>query len=367
MASQRLKRSLRAAIAASAVVAVVGLGQPSASAAPDSPDTASEALDRYNELSSQAEALAQELLQAEDDLAAKQAELDRANADLTAASNAEQAAIDAENAAKADQERFRGKVDKLAEASYEGARFNQLAAFLVSDSQQDFLNRMSALGVLAEDNKRSMDQLAGAVDRADEARRSAEAAREQAEGAKQRAQQATDEATRLRDQVNQRKIDRDKQASTAKEQYNRLSAQEKSKLQNDGVDRAASASYTPPAGTAGSAAGAVTFALQQIGDMYEWGATGPNRWDCSGLTQGAYRSAGVSLPRTSRAQAGVGKSVARSQVRAGDLIFYGSPIHHVALAIDNNRVVHAPTDGVPVKIANIDAIGSPSAIRRVEG
>ncbi|MCP2165303.1 C40 family peptidase [Goodfellowiella coeruleoviolacea] len=346
MASQRLKRSMRGALAASAVVAAVGLTQTPANADPDTSGTASEALQKYNDLSREAEKVAQDLEQAKEDLKAKQADLDKANADLNAAT-------EAENAAKADEEQFRGQVDKLAAASFEGARFNQLSAFLVSDSQQDFLNRMSALGVLAADNKEALDQLSGAVDRADEARRAAEDARN-------RAQEATDSAAKLVNEISQRKDELDKQSKEANDQYKKLSGAEKESL-NDLGD--ASGISLPP----GAVNKAVSFALDQLGDKYVYGATGPDRWDCSSLTQAAWRNGGVSLPRTSRAQSGVGKSVSRSQVQAGDLIFYYSPVSHVALAIDNTRAVHAPTEGVPVKIANIDSIGPITGIRRVGG
>ena len=105
----------------------------------------------------------------------------------------------------------------------------------------------------------------------------------------------------------------------------------------------------------GAAQKAVQTALAQIGDPYVWAAAGPDQFDCSGLTSYAWASAGVSIPHSSSQQYGYGTHISRSQVRAGDLVFFYSPISHVGIAINNEQMVHASTFGVPVKIANIDS------------
>jgi len=69
----------------------------------------------------------------------------------------------------------------------------------------------------------------------------------------------------------------------------------------------------------------------------------------------SWAAAGVSLPHSSSAQYGVGMHISRSQVRAGDLVFFYSPIHHVGIAISNSQMVHAPTWGQPVQVASIDS------------
>jgi cell wall-associated NlpC family hydrolase len=105
----------------------------------------------------------------------------------------------------------------------------------------------------------------------------------------------------------------------------------------------------------GAAQKAVQTALAQIGDPYVWAAAGPNAFDCSGLTSYAWASAGVSLPHSSSQQYNYGTHISRSEVRAGDLVFFYSPISHVGIAINNTQMVHASTFGVPVKIADIDS------------
>lgn len=110
----------------------------------------------------------------------------------------------------------------------------------------------------------------------------------------------------------------------------------------------------PPA--SGRGAAAVQAALAQIGDPYVYGAAGPNAFDCSGLMSYAWRAAGVSLPHSSSAQAGMGVPVSISQLQPGDLVFYYSPIHHVAMYIGNGQVIHASQPGVPVRVVPLTSM-----------
>ena len=93
---------------------------------------------------------------------------------------------------------------------------------------------------------------------------------------------------------------------------------------------------------------ALAFAKKQIGDSYRYGATGPSSWDCSGLTGGAWKAAGVKIPRTSQAQFRSGKKVAKSDLKPGDLVFFYSGITHVGIYAGNGNVVHASRPGKPV-------------------
>ncbi|MBM3721618.1 MAG: peptidoglycan endopeptidase [Actinobacteria bacterium] len=100
----------------------------------------------------------------------------------------------------------------------------------------------------------------------------------------------------------------------------------------------------------GRAGVALRYAFKQIGDNYVWGAAGPIRWDCSGLTMRSYEQAGVRLPHSSRAQFGYGRSIARSNLLPGDLVFFGSPISHVGIYVGKGKMVHAPRPGAKVQI-----------------
>jgi cell wall-associated NlpC family hydrolase len=110
---------------------------------------------------------------------------------------------------------------------------------------------------------------------------------------------------------------------------------------------------TPPAPASGATA-AIAFARSQIGDPYVWGAAGPNAWDCSGLTMGAWRAGGISLPHYSVAQYSQSTPISASSLRPGDLVFWGSSsspssIYHVALYVGNGMIIQAPRTGRDVE------------------
>jgi cell wall-associated NlpC family hydrolase len=118
---------------------------------------------------------------------------------------------------------------------------------------------------------------------------------------------------------------------------------------------------------------AVRWALTQLGDPYRWGATGPDTFDCSGLTSSAYRAAGVGIPRVSQAQWGAGPHVALANLLPGDLVFYAdnpadpATIHHVGMYIGNGLMVHAPHTGDVVRVASIWRESFAGATRIVPG
>ncbi|WP_327177546.1 C40 family peptidase [Streptomyces sp. NBC_01335] len=122
-----------------------------------------------------------------------------------------------------------------------------------------------------------------------------------------------------------------------------------------------------PSGTAAApnsrAAEAVAFAYGAIGKPYVWGATGPSAYDCSGLTQAAWRAAGVSLPRTTYTQINAGQRVSRSQLAPGDLVFFYSGISHVGLYVGDGKMIHAPRPGAPIRVAPIDEMPFAGATR----
>ncbi|MFI6100412.1 NlpC/P60 family protein [Lentzea sp. NPDC051213] len=300
----------------------------------------------YAELTAQATKLNEEVLRAQEDLVLRRAELERATTDVAAAQQIERQA-------KADEESFRSQVDLITQASFEGARFNQLSALLVADSQQDFLNRLEMMRVLAADNADSLARLSGAAEKARQAH-------QVAENARARAASAASAAEQLKGDLDARNRALQAQIGEVRAALPRLPAPVATQLRDPG-DRSP---ISVPPGTAGLA---LAFALAQRGDEYQYGATGPDRWDCAGLTMKAYSAAGFAIPRTSGGQAGVGRAVPRSEVRAGDLIVYYASRSHVAMAVDNARALHASTEGQPVKIAPIDAIGSIAVIRRIEG
>jgi cell wall-associated NlpC family hydrolase len=105
-------------------------------------------------------------------------------------------------------------------------------------------------------------------------------------------------------------------------------------------------------------------ACDLIGKPYIFGAEGPGGYDCSGLTKVAWASVGVHLEHFTGDQIGSGRAVSRSEIRPGDLVFYGSPVHHVGIYIGGNTMVHAPHTGDHVRMASIDRSGAITGIRR---
>ncbi|MFE5107447.1 NlpC/P60 family protein [Streptomyces sp. NPDC056663] len=128
----------------------------------------------------------------------------------------------------------------------------------------------------------------------------------------------------------------------------------------DRSDRRAGATQAAPNARA---AEAVAFAYGALGKPYVWGATGPTSFDCSGLTQAAWRSAGVSLPRTTYTQINAGQRISRSELAPGDLVFFYSGISHVGLYIGDGLMIHAPHPGAPVRVAPIDEMPFAGATR----
>ncbi|GAB2688808.1 C40 family peptidase [Saccharopolyspora gloriosae] len=100
---------------------------------------------------------------------------------------------------------------------------------------------------------------------------------------------------------------------------------------------------------------AISFADQQIGKPYVWGAAGPSSFDCSGLTQMAWKESGVHIPKYSRSQyTDGGAHIPLAQAQPGDLVFWGAgrepgAIHHVALYLGDNQILHAPQPGESVE------------------
>ncbi len=110
--------------------------------------------------------------------------------------------------------------------------------------------------------------------------------------------------------------------------------------------------HDPPTPSGGASA-AVAFARAQLGEPYVWGADGPDSWDCSGLTMGAWQAGGTYLPHYSVAQYEQSTPISSSSLRPGDLVFWGSSsspssIFHVALYIGGGQIIHAPRTGRPV-------------------
>ncbi|MEV5409216.1 NlpC/P60 family protein [Thermopolyspora sp. NPDC052614] len=125
---------------------------------------------------------------------------------------------------------------------------------------------------------------------------------------------------------------------------------------NAGNTNSTGLKYTGPA--SGNARTALQFAYSQIGKPYRYGGTGPGVWDCSGLTQAAWRAAGVELPRTTTQQWawGANRRVSMDDLQPGDLLF-SNGLGHVGVYAGDGKMVHAPRTGDVVKVVTLSSYG----------
>ncbi|MCT2583378.1 C40 family peptidase [Actinophytocola gossypii] len=300
-------------------------------------------LAHYHDLSKEAERVNEELLLVQESLAGQR----------KASAKARTAADDARTAA--DRARHRAStvpdLDQYADALARRRGLTALSALADSTSPDDLLGRLRAVALAS--------RLTSTGTEGDAALAAAEQAERAADTAEDAAARAEAEVAAGTTDLQRRRADLDRQIREVRAALDRLTPEQRSLLagaEDYGDD------VVIPGGDIG---GMLEFALAQMGKPYLWGAVGPNAYDCSGLVQTAFRKIGVEVPRVSRVQATVGQSIPRSQVRAGDLIFYYNPVQHVAIAVDDTRAVHAPSFGESVKIAGIDAIGPITVIRRV--
>ena len=100
---------------------------------------------------------------------------------------------------------------------------------------------------------------------------------------------------------------------------------------------------------------ALQVAASKKGSPYKWGATGPNRFDCSGLTLYSYKKAGKKLPRTAAQQYNKTRHISASNRKAGDLVFFhsGSNVYHVGIYAGKGKIWHSPKSGDVVKLQKI--------------
>ncbi len=343
-----------------AVVAVAGaigilLASVPASAAPSTPGTAAEAAELVAARGHDLEALSEKFNEAREALRAQQA-----------AAQAAQVELDRATAALAEaQQSVRG----VARTAYTGEGLNSFQALMLSGSADEFVNRMSTLQLVAG----HQNELLG---RAADANAAATAAQQQV-------QASVAEAQRQYDAVAGQQADLERQIAEYKAIQDRLSAEERQAVAAAAAQAHANgsapasrasraqrteqlpASSAPVVANSGAAQVAIDMALAQRGKPYVWAAGGPRSFDCSGLTQYAFAAAGVNLPHSSRMQSQMGRSVSRSELQPGDLVFFYSPVSHVGIYIGGGQMVHAPTSGDVVKIAPIDVMGGYAGARRI--
>jgi cell wall-associated NlpC family hydrolase len=168
------------------------------------------------------------------------------------------------------------------------------------------------------------------------------------------------EISAKQDQLAAEKQTIDDKLAAAKDLLDQLKADEREALLSRG-------SVQMPSGVdaSGRAAIAIRYAMAQVGKAYVYGAAGPSAFDCSGLMMMAWAQAGISLPHSSSAQYGIGRHVASNDLQPGDLVFYYSPISHVAMYIGNGLIVEAANPGAGVRVSGVFSMPYAGATRLI--
>ena len=219
------------------------------------------------------------------------------------------------------------QVAQIADQGYMMGGFNPTIEMLQSPDAQQFLDRASIMLQLAYQQGGTMSLLTTAEDAANRARQTAA----------QEESQATKLAAAMTKKVSEIQVKENVLNSSAFSQALAV------------YDR--TGSY-PNIAVSGDSLGeqALRWALTRLGDMYVWGAAGPDTFDCSGLVMWAYAHVGISLAHFTGTQWNEGEHISRSQLEPGDLVFFFADISHVGMYVGNGLMIDAPTFGQPVQI-----------------
>jgi cell wall-associated NlpC family hydrolase len=352
--STRRVGRLRAGLLLGAATALTVTVLPGTAVAEPGPaaSSAAEAARFVADASHELEVVSEQLNEAKVELDRQRLEVDRAG--LVALDAAQQrAALD-------------GRIRQLARSAYtQGGNplTRQLDVLLSSRSPDQLVSQMGTLDAIAGRTNASVSEVADAGERADATRADAQKAQEAAE--------------RTVADIEARQHDLEARIADYQRQYAALDAAQRAVVErahgdsqpvraSRSAERVAPVSSGAPA-PSGAAQTAVDTALAQVGDRYVYGASGPDEFDCSGLTSYAYAAAGVSLPHSSRSQSQMGRPVSRGELQPGDLVFYYSPVSHVGIYIGNGQMVHASTSSQPVKVASLDSMSGYNSARRIVG
>jgi cell wall-associated NlpC family hydrolase len=257
---------------------------------------------------------------------------------------------------RADLNRQERKVEKVRQqvasavvSQYQGQALSSTTQVFLSDNPDAFLDRLATMSAYNDQQTQMMVGFATQV--------------KQLEMRKEAAQRQLAEIKKAKKQLAEEKAKIDAKAAEAKDLLGELEAEQQARtmtLSRDAERTSLTVSDAPVSGRAGAA---VSYALAQVGDAYVYGASGPDAFDCSGLTMMAWAQAGVSLPHSSSGQMQSGPAVAYSDIQPGDLVFYYSPVSHVGIYIGNGQIVHAANPSTGVQVAPVDSMPMSGVVR----
>lgn len=244
---------------------------------------------------------------------------------------------------------LRNTLGSLAASQYRGGGLDQSVQLLLSADPDAYLEQAARLGRVSASQAGMLQQFMSQ-------QRSLDQQRSEAAG-KLKDLEAT------RKELGSRKAEIQGKLAEARRLLSTLTAQERAKIDAEEA-RANRASERVELGNETSAsqraAAAFSAAKSRVGMPYVWGASGPNSFDCSGLTSWAFRQAGASIPRTSQSQANAGTRInSLSALKPGDLIIMRSDLSHVGFYAGNGQILHSPKPGAQVRYESIARSGMP--------
>ncbi|MFG1806537.1 NlpC/P60 family protein [Streptomyces sp. NPDC049040] len=233
---------------------------------------------------------------------------------------------------------LRDSLGSIAASQYRTGGIDPSLQLFLSSNPDTYLDQASALDQVSSIQSSALQQLQDAKRTLDQERA-----------------QATAKLTELestRTELGNRKTEAKNKLSQAQAILNSLTAAQRAQISQDDARANRSTGRAPLGGKAasGRAAAAYAYAQSKKGKSYVYGASGPNTFDCSGLTSWAYRQAGVTIPRTAAEQANAGTRIySQSQLAVGDLVIFYGDHHHVGLYAGDGMVLHAPKPGTVVR------------------
>jgi cell wall-associated NlpC family hydrolase len=242
---------------------------------------------------------------------------------------------------------LRSGLGSLAAAQYRSGGIDPSVQLFLSSDPDSFLDEASALDQLTAKQTEALQKIQ-------------EKQRVLAQQRKE-AQDKLGELEDVRKAAGEKKKNLQSKLAEARRLLNTLTAAEQAKIREDdkrasrAADDRVDLGNEAPASARGAAA--LSAAATQIGKPYVSGGTGPNSYDCSGLTQWAYAQAGVNISRVTYTQVNDGPHVGRSALKPGDLVFFNNT-SHVGLYAGNNTVLHAPYPGASVRYESMNTMGS---------
>jgi cell wall-associated NlpC family hydrolase len=345
----RKYRTRAIALAATASTALAGLTLVPGAANADPKPTLTQARKQVAELRHQAEAAGEAANDLRDDIAAAQSRVDAVNDGIARQSR--------------QVDTIRTQIGALAVANYQQSGMTTTAQLLLSRDPDQFLTQASTARAFAGQQNAVLQKFETAQGRLTDLQAAAQtelaalnAVQAKQDALKKQLQNNLDKAEKVLDQLS----DAERARLAAEDAAQQAAARAQRPSRDSSRPSAPAIPDVPASGRGGIA---LQYALNQLGDPYSWGADGPSSFDCSGLTMAAWRQAGVSLSHSSRAQASEGTPVSRSNLRAGDLVFFYFPIAHVGLYYGGGKIVHASRPGEPVQISPISEMPYNMAVR----